>query len=102
MISRPLQGEERHGRWQNLDGVELLSPWVGRASNTALMELNDLTTVSDELRFCETGNRLALVFPEHVTGCREAGICRVRSGRLVSCLFDAQCIALACCQLSRL
>ena len=26
------------------------------------MELNDLTTVSDELRFCETGNRLALVF----------------------------------------
>jgi hypothetical protein len=26
------------------------------------MELNNLTTVGDELQFCETGNRLALVF----------------------------------------
>ena len=36
--------------------------WVGRASSTAPMELNDPITVDDKLQFCETGNRLALVF----------------------------------------
>jgi hypothetical protein len=43
--------------------AELLSPWAYQYGiSIARMELHDPITLGDELQFCETGNRLALVF----------------------------------------